>query len=96
MFKNPASGSQLVANYKEIIESRQAEISSLRGSIEQNPLLAEGHAKVIDLELRIKNMMTESINNPQTMDQILCCVDKVLKMMDEHKAGLEILEYEVE
>lgn len=64
--------------------------------MEGNPLLAERHAKVIDLELRIKNMMTESMHSPQTMDKVVTHCEKIMKAADEHKAGLAVLEYEME
>jgi hypothetical protein len=36
---------------KEIIASKNKEIEELRQLVENNPLLAERHAKVVDLEL---------------------------------------------
>jgi hypothetical protein len=39
---------------KQLIEEYCKEIGELRSCVENNPLLAERHAKVLDLELQLK------------------------------------------
>ena len=41
---------------QDVIAAKNKEIEELRLSVENNPLLAERHAKVVDLELQLKQL----------------------------------------
>ena len=72
---------------------KDQEISELKAQVEANPLLAERHAKVVQLESLLKKSAPSPLQN--SLDSILNYLETAIKTTDSHRDEIAMLEFEV-
>ena len=80
---------------KELLASQDTEIKDLRALVENNPILAERHAKVLQLENHLKRMAPPQPSDDVLMNKVLEHVEQVMRALEEHKTNLAFLECEM-
>jgi predicted component of type VI protein secretion system len=69
-----------IENLKQIVELREQEITDLRHQVESNPLLAERHAKVIQLESLLRQNGQSQMY--KTLESICGHLESVMRGID--------------
>ena len=82
---------------KELLASQDTEIKDLRALVENNPILAERHAKVLQLENHLKRLVPPPTQpaDDVLMNKVLEHVEQVMRALEEHKTNLAFLECEM-
>ena len=83
-----------VAELKALLESQDEEIKDLRLLVDNNPNLAERHARVHQLENQLKHQMSQS-SDSAAMNKIIELSEEVMRALEDHKTNLAFLECEV-
>ena len=84
-----------VGALKELLASQDTEIKDLRALVENNPILAERHAKVLQLENQLKRLAAPQPAEDGLMSKVLEHVEQVMRALEEHKTNLAFLECEM-
>ena len=84
-----------VRHLKELLELRDREIEDLRQQVESNPILAERHARVLQLENQLKLAKGGAERDNQTIDAVLRLSEQVLRSLEDYKINISFLEAEL-
>jgi len=70
-----------------LISDKNREIEELKQCVESNPLLAERHAKVLDLELQLKQFK-ETAMQVSVDDKLMALLDRTLRVHESHLSDI--------
>ena len=83
-----------VKQLRELLALKDQEIESLRQQVESNPVAAEKHAKIVELESKLRQ--TEHQNTKiQSLDQILKLTEQSLRSLADYKVDISFLQAEL-
>ena len=67
----------------------------MRALVENNPILAERHAKVLQLESYLNKNASNQSGDGTLMNKVLELVEQVMRALEEHKTNIAFLECEL-